>query len=59
MFEKKSRAKEGLIQVRVSSTQKEVLKKMASDLNLTQSELILNLLELELRHKIIKKYRDN
>lgn len=59
MFDKKSKAKQELLQVRVSTTQKEVIKKMAADLGFNSSELILTLLELELRYKIIDKYKDN
>jgi len=56
MFEKKSKAKSEVIQIRVSTVQKEVIKKMCNDLELTQSELILNLLELQLRYKVLEKY---
>lgn len=59
MFDKKSKAKQDLLQVRVSTTQKEVIKKMAADLGFNSSELILTLLELELRYKIIDKYKNN
>lgn len=55
MFDKKSRAKQELLQVRVTTTQKEVIKKMASDLGLNSSELILSLLEYQLKNKVIKK----
>lgn len=59
MFDKKSKAKQELLQVRLSTTQKEIVKKMASDLDMNISELILTLLELELRYKIIDKYKNN
>jgi len=59
MFDKKPKAKQELLQVRVSSTQKEVIKKMASDLGMNNSEFILSLLELQLRYKVIEKYSKN
>ena len=59
MFDKKPRAKQELLQVRVTTTQKEVIKKMASDLGMNSSEFILTLLDLQLRHKVIEKYSKN
>lgn len=59
MFDKKSKAKQELLQVRLSTTQKEIVKKMASDLDMNISELILSLLELQLREKVIKKDFNN
>lgn len=59
MFDKKSKAKQELLQVRVSSTQKEVIKKMASDLGMKSSEFILSLLEIQLRYKVVEKYSKN
>jgi len=59
MFDKKPRAKQELLQVRVTTTQKEVIKKMASDLGMNISEFILTLLDLQLRHKVIEKYSKN
>lgn len=59
MFDKKSKAKQELLQVRVTTTQKEVIKKMASDLGMNSSEFILTLLDLQLRHKVIEKYSKN
>lgn len=57
LFETRTGIKTSYIQFRVSDEEKEEIEKMAHDLNMKKTTLILKLLELQSKEHIIEKYR--